>query len=95
MGQKSVRTPGFEDLERRVHRAGRRRLMPPGDFTHSVGVDLQYPEYMRLVMEAAQRHYVEEAYEASGGNITRAASASGLTRFYFRELLKKYGIGGR
>jgi two-component system, NtrC family, response regulator HydG len=48
--------------------------------------DLPLTRARELVVEAFERRYVEQMVERYGGNVTRAAAASGLARRYFQQI---------
>lgn len=67
-----------------------RELRGGGDPVERVlAMDLAMPAARQLVVEDFERRYVERALDAHGGNVSRAAAASGLTRRYFHMLLAK------
>ncbi len=51
-----------------------------------LSMDLPMARARQIVVEEFERRYVERALEAHGGNVSRAAAASGLTRRYFHML---------
>ncbi|MBI5512187.1 MAG: sigma 54-interacting transcriptional regulator [Deltaproteobacteria bacterium] len=44
------------------------------------------------VLEAFEPAYLRALLQKHGGNITRSATAAGLTRYHLRELCKRYGL---
>ncbi|WP_394822081.1 sigma-54-dependent Fis family transcriptional regulator [Pendulispora albinea] len=62
----------------------------PSDYIeHVLGMSLAMPSARQLVIREFERRFVERAVREQGGNVTRAAAASGLTRRYFHMLLAK------
>ena len=60
------------------------------DFLERIlSMDLAMPHARQLVVEEFEQRYVERAIAAHGGNVSRAAAASGLTRRYFHMLRSK------
>jgi two-component system, NtrC family, response regulator GlrR len=59
-------------------------------------VDISRP--LREVKEAAvrmiERRYVEELLRQSGGSVSAAARAAGVSRIYFYRLVRRYGLRG-
>jgi transcriptional regulator with PAS, ATPase and Fis domain len=53
---------------------------------------LSYDEGKQRAVERFQRRFVLQALERSGGNVTRAAEACGLTRAALQRILKDLGI---
>jgi len=51
-----------------------------------------YEARKRQVLERFQREFLQRALERSGGNVSRAAEACGLTRAALQRLLQKLGI---
>jgi len=64
---------------------------PAGDSRFDVAFDLARPfmEQKSDVVARFEKTYLEAQLARHGGNITRAAAASGLDRMYFKKLLKK------
>jgi DNA-binding NtrC family response regulator len=63
---------------------------PSGAIIESaLALDLPLPRARQQVVREFERRYVELAMEKHGGNVTRAAAASGLTRRYFHILLSE------
>ena len=54
-----------------------------------VDLDLPLPEARRRIVEEFERRYVERALARHGGNISRAADASGVGQRYFRMIRAK------
>lgn len=58
-----------------------------GDFIQQVvGADLSYADARARILDAFERLYVERVLAQNGGNVSRAAAASGLARRYFQTL---------
>jgi len=53
---------------------------------------MPYREAKASVLAQFSRRYLNAALEKSGGNVTRAARASGMERQSFQQVMKKYGI---
>jgi DNA-binding NtrC family response regulator len=53
---------------------------------------MPYREAKASVLAQFSRRYLVSALEKSGGNVTRAARASGMERQSFQQIMKKYGI---
>jgi len=60
---------------------------PDDVVARALAMDLPLPAAREMVVQDLERRFVERALERSGGNVTRAAAASGLTRRYFHVLL--------
>jgi DNA-binding NtrC family response regulator len=56
------------------------------------GGETDYADAKRRVLEAFQREFVQRALERSGGNVSRAAEACGLTRVALQKILRQLGI---
>ncbi len=59
------------------------------------GVDSQSPDYAaakQAAVENFQREFVQGALERSGGNVSQAASACGMTRAALQKILRQLGI---
>ncbi|WP_394831887.1 sigma 54-interacting transcriptional regulator [Pendulispora rubella] len=57
---------------------------PEGDaLRETLAMDLPFPEARHRVMNAFERAYVERVLAKHGGNVVRAAAASGIARRYF------------
>jgi DNA-binding NtrC family response regulator len=54
--------------------------------------ELPYREAKESVLAQFSTRYLEEALRRSGGNVTRAARASGLERQSFQQIMRKYDI---
>jgi DNA-binding NtrC family response regulator len=63
-------------------------------FERVAAMELSLTEARALVTQELERFYVERMLAKFGGNVTRAAAASGIARRYFR-LLKARQRGGR
>lgn len=58
-----------------------------GDFVEGIlAMKLSLPEARRRMQEEFERRYVERALEAHGGNVSRAAAASGVVRRHFQTI---------
>jgi two-component system response regulator HydG len=56
-----------------------------GDFIEeTLGMDLPFPRARDRVLDAFERRYVERVLARHGGNVARAAAASGIARRYFQ-----------
>jgi DNA-binding NtrC family response regulator len=53
---------------------------------------IPYRDAKASVMAQFSTRYVEKALQNAGGNVTRAARASGLERQSFQQIMRKYGI---
>jgi two-component system response regulator HydG len=60
--------------------------------THRVATDESYQDAKELIMRDFTVQYLTQRLTESGGNITRAAEASGMLRPNFKKLMKKYGV---
>ncbi len=65
-----------------------------GGYEHGFSVDISEPfkDAKQEVIERFEIAYLERLMEAYEGNISQASSATGLTRYHLRELLKKYDL---
>jgi DNA-binding NtrC family response regulator len=54
--------------------------------------DASYRDAKESVLAQFSTRYLEEALRKSGGNVTRAALASGLERQSFQQIMRKYGV---
>jgi DNA-binding NtrC family response regulator len=64
-----------------------------GDFLDAVvAASLPLPTARERVVEEFERRYVAHALQAQGGNVSRAAAASGIAHRYFQALRKKRGV---
>ena len=97
-----ARYPWPGNVRELEHAVGRRvalgddqdAAIPTGDGEGGAGdvlarvlsMDLPMARARQMVVEEFERRYVERALEAHGGNVSRAAAASGLTRRYFHML---------
>ncbi|QQR90736.1 MAG: sigma 54-interacting transcriptional regulator [Myxococcales bacterium] len=54
--------------------------------------ELSFKIAKNQLVEAFEESYVQHMLELHDGNITKAAKASGLTRYHFRELAKRYSL---
>ena len=59
----------------------------PGSFP-----DLGVGKTLRQVREAVERHYIAEALERHGGNVTRASNALGIERTNLHKKIKQYDL---
>jgi len=57
-----------------------------------VAASLPLPTARERVVEEFERRYVAHALQAQGGNVSRAAAASGIAHRYFQALRKKRGV---
>ncbi len=64
-----------------------------GHIAHRPLVPLQ--EARRLAIDEFEAKYLEQALEASGGNVTHAATAAGISRRAFSALLAKHNLRNR
>jgi DNA-binding NtrC family response regulator len=80
-----------DDLEAPLSAAGRRAQAggPQDLIERVVAMDLPMQRARQLVVDEFERRYVERAVAQHGGNVSRAAAASGLTRRYFHMLRAK------
>jgi len=62
---------------------------PPGG---GAGAAEGYADAKRVALESFQREFVQRALERTGGNVSRAAEACGLTRVALQKILKQLGI---
>jgi DNA-binding NtrC family response regulator len=60
--------------------------------THRAAPDESYQDAKELIMRDFTVQYLTQRLTESGGNITRAAEASGMLRPNFKKLMKKYGV---
>ena len=58
----------------------------------SVSLVGDFSELKRQLIDDFERAYLSALLDRTGGNISRAARESGLTRYYLRERLKKHGL---
>ncbi|WP_394832121.1 sigma 54-interacting transcriptional regulator [Pendulispora rubella] len=65
------------------------RDKPVDYLDHVLTMGLAMPSARQRVIREFERRFVERAVREHGGNVTRAAAASGLTRRYFHMLLAK------
>jgi DNA-binding NtrC family response regulator len=78
-----------DDLAAMVQ-AGARAARSGADFLDGVlDMNLAMPHARQRVIEEFEQRYVERAIAEHGGNVSRAAAASGLTRRYFHMLRQK------
>ncbi len=59
---------------------------PTDNLTEVLSENLPLPRARQKVVEELERRYVERVVEAHGGNVSRAAAASGLGHRYFQKL---------
>lgn len=57
-------------------------------------LDLAFQRAKRNLIDDFERRYITEALRRNGGNISRAARASGKARRAFFELMRKHGLHG-
>ena len=55
---------------------------------HVLALDLPLARARQQVVEAFERKYIQRVLDQHGGNVTKAAAASGLARRYFQILLR-------
>jgi transcriptional regulator with GAF, ATPase, and Fis domain len=70
------------------------RVAGRGGDEHGFSIDISDPfkEAKQELVERFEIAYLERLMEAYEGNISQASSATGLTRYHLRELLKKYDL---
>jgi transcriptional regulator with GAF, ATPase, and Fis domain len=73
--------PPLEDLSPRSERT--RPTEPVGD-PFEAWLELPFPQAKQGVQDAFERRYVENVLAKHGGNVARAAAASGIARRYFQ-----------
>jgi DNA-binding NtrC family response regulator len=81
----SLRAPA---QAQRPHLPGARPPRPPQ--RRSADLERPFLEQKKTLVEDFEKSYLLGMLERHGGNISRAAAASGLDRMYFKRLLKKY-----
>jgi transcriptional regulator with PAS, ATPase and Fis domain len=59
---------------------------PEGDIDRVLALDLPLPRARHILVEEFDRRYVQRVLERHGGNVGRAAAASGIARRYFQLL---------
>ncbi len=64
----------------------------PGDdvIARAIAAGAPFPRAKEIVVEEFERRYVEHMLAAHGGNVVRAAAASGVARRYFQIVKKRY-----
>lgn len=67
-------------------RAGLERSLPGGAVERILALDLPYVRARQEMLREFEMHYVGRVLEQQGGNVSRAAAASGLARRYFQIL---------
>lgn len=67
-------------------------VRPTELYERVLGADLPLAQARDIVLEDFERRFVRKVLEKSGGNVTRAAAASGLARRYFQLLRAKRGV---
>ncbi len=69
-----------------------RRAVTDGDAEHTMRVDLDRPfgEQKAEIIAAFEKEYLEGQLERHDGNFSRAATAAGMDRMYFKRVLKKH-----
>jgi DNA-binding NtrC family response regulator len=66
-------------------------LSPAGDLLEQIfSLELPLPRARQLLMDEFSRRYVERVVKVHGGNVTRAAAASGLALRYFQLLRSRH-----
>ena len=58
-------------------------------FERILSFGLPLPRARAMLVDEFERRYIERVLEAQGGNVARAAAASGLARRYFQLLRAK------
>jgi transcriptional regulator with GAF, ATPase, and Fis domain len=58
----------------------------------TASLDAPFKEAKQSVVDQFERAYLERSYEQHDENISQASGACGLTRYHFRELLKKHDL---
>jgi transcriptional regulator with GAF, ATPase, and Fis domain len=70
--------------------AGERTETQSSDSIDSIlSMNLPYPRARQLAQAAFERQYLERVLAANGGNVARAAAASGIARRYFNVILAR------
>jgi DNA-binding NtrC family response regulator len=73
--------------QRARHAVGAARSEPPADvLTQVLEANLPFTQARQRVLDAFEHAYVERLLAAHGGNVARAAAASGIARRYFQLL---------
>jgi DNA-binding NtrC family response regulator len=65
---------------------------PPPPQPAAMDLSREFKELKQEVIERFEIAYLEALIASHEGNISRAAKASGITRYHLRELLKKYDL---
>jgi len=67
---------------------------PEGDdlLERVLAADLPLPRARQEVLDEFERRYVERVLAKHGGNVTRAAAASGIARRYFYTIRNRHGV---
>lgn len=58
--------------------------LPQEPFAEILSADLPFPQARQRILDAFERAYVERVLSQHGGNVARAAAASGIARRYFQ-----------
>ena len=53
-------------------------------------LNIPFIDHRKVVVDRFEKHYLEEMVARHSGNLSRASSAAGLDRSYFKRLLKKH-----
>jgi DNA-binding NtrC family response regulator len=78
-----------DELEGAVFNPSGAALRAEDFLEHVLAMRLAMPAARQLVVDEFEKRYVEQAIADHGGNVSRAAAASGLTRRYFHMLRSK------
>ena len=81
-------------VERAVALSGGEDWSSDAETPLDVLIDLDVPlvEGRRKLLERFEKLYVTEALRASGGNVTRAAEASGVSRRFLQRMIQRLGL---
>jgi transcriptional regulator with GAF, ATPase, and Fis domain len=63
-----------------------------GSAERYVEAGMPFKEAKQQVIDAFEAAYLKALLDKHGGNVTRSATAAGLTRYHLRELAKRFGI---
>lgn len=66
--------------------------LPGGTAEALLELGLSFKDAKKRVVAEFEAAYLKALLETHAGNVSRAARASGLTRFHLRELAKRYGL---
>jgi DNA-binding NtrC family response regulator len=67
---------------------------PPAPAAPAIDLTREFKDLKQEVIEHFEIAYLEALMASHEGNLSRAAKASGITRYHLRELLKKYDLRG-